>query len=132
MRKIRQLHLWIGLLTSFLILIEAITGLLMLEPHLMGIDKPAPEQRVMREEPVIGQDLVVEDIEREVMLPPARHFKPSGQGSSIMRFVRNLHAGRIGNADVSLLLSIVAVGLIIITVTGMVLSVRALKVQWNK
>lgn len=131
MRKIRQLHLWIGLLTSFLILIEAITGLLILEPSLMGIDKPAREQRVMREEPVIRQDLVAGDIEREVTRP-ARHFGPPGQGNSIMSFVRNLHAGRIGNADVSLLLDIVAVALIIITVTGIILSVRALKVQWNK
>ncbi|WP_375295503.1 hypothetical protein [Paenibacillus doosanensis] len=36
MRKYRQLHLWIGLLTSVLILIEAVTGLLLSEPALMG------------------------------------------------------------------------------------------------
>ncbi|CAG7638954.1 PepSY domain-containing protein [Paenibacillus allorhizosphaerae] len=36
MRKFRQLHLWIGLLTSILILVESVTGLLLSEPWLMG------------------------------------------------------------------------------------------------
>jgi len=41
MRICRQLHLWIGLFTSFLILIEAVTGLLLTEPWLIGVDKPS-------------------------------------------------------------------------------------------
>lgn len=128
MRKIRQLHLWIGLLTSFLVLIEAITGLLMLEPWLMGINNPVPEQRVLRENSGSGQDIMVQGIEGEEVVPN-RQFEPAGRGSSIMGFVRNLHAGRIGNADVSLLLDVVATGLIILTVTGMILSIKALKVR---
>ena len=55
MRKIRNLHLWIGLFTSLLILIEAVTGLLMLEPALMAPSRPQGERRVMIDEPTTGQ-----------------------------------------------------------------------------
>lgn len=126
MRKIRNLHLWIGLFTSLLILVEAVTGLLMLEPWLMGAGRPAAEQRVMLERPAAG----------EVPGRPGaggqgaeadRNYINAGQGSSITVFVKNLHAGRIGGTDVSLLLDVAAIGMIIMTVTGMILTVKALR-----
>jgi hypothetical protein len=51
----------------------------------------------------------------------------AGQGTSFASFVKGLHSGRIGGTDISIILDIVAVGLIIMTVTGMVLTVKALK-----
>ena len=36
MRKVRRAHLWIGLIASVFIFIEALTGLLMTEPWLIG------------------------------------------------------------------------------------------------
>lgn len=125
MKKIRQLHLWIGLFTSLFILIEAVTGLLMVEPWLMGASQPAAEQRLMHERPAQGEvtgrtGAPVEGMEA------GKQFNPAGQGN-IMAFVKNLHSGRVGGTDVSILLDIVAIGLIIMTVTGIVLTVKALK-----
>ncbi len=131
MRKIRNLHLWIGLFTSLLILIEAITGLLMVEPWLMGINNTVPEQREMHRNQGMGQAIAVEDIEEEE-IGSDMHFGPAGQGKNILGIVKSLHTGRIGNTDVSLLLDIVAIGLIILTVTGMIMSIRALKVRGAK
>jgi hypothetical protein len=119
MKKIRNLHLWIGLFTSLFILVEAVTGLLMVEPWLMGASQPTAEQRVMVERGGAARE----------GMEAARQFKPPGQGNSVTAFVKNLHAGRVGGTDVSLLLDIVAIGLIFMTVTGMVLTVKALKRQ---
>jgi hypothetical protein len=124
MKKIRNLHLWIGLFTSLFILIEAVTGLLMVEPWLMGAGQPEAEQRVMHERPAQGE--VAESTEA------SKQANPHGQGNSITAFVKNLHAGRVGSADVSVLLDIVALGLIFMTVTGIVLTVKALKRQRPK
>jgi hypothetical protein len=130
MKTIRNLHLWIGLFTSLFILIEAVTGLLMVEPWLMGASQPAAEQRVMHERPAQGEAAgrtgAAEGLEA------GKQLNPAGQGSSITAFVKNLHAGRVGSADVSVLLDIVALGLIFMTVTGIVLTVKALKRQRPK
>lgn len=131
MKKIRNLHLWIGLFTSLFILIEAVTGLLMVEPWLMGASQPAAEQRVMLEKPAQGEVADRAGAAREG-LEAVRQSNPPGQGSSITAFVKNLHAGRVGSADVSFLLDIVAIGLIFMTVTGIVLTVKALKRQKPK
>jgi len=118
--------LWIGLFTSLLIFVEAVTGLLMLEPWLMGAGRPPAEQRVMLERSAAG----------EVQGRPGagaqggeagRNYRNAGQGSGIMVFVKNLHAGRVGGTDVSFLLDVAAVGMIVMTVTGMILTVKALR-----
>jgi len=126
MKKIRSLHLWIGLFTSLFILIEAVTGLLMLEPWLMGASQPAAEQRVMLEKTAQGEMPEKAGAAREGT-EAERQFKPSGQRNSVTDFVKSLHAGRVGGTDVSVLLDIVALGLIFMTVTGMILTVKALK-----
>lgn len=126
MRKTRRLHLWIGLFTSFLILIEAITGLILLEPKLIGIDMPKQQQ--MHGPPGIEQTIAAEGMEGEKVAAD-RYRESAGQGFGAMAFIKNLHAGRIGNADVSILLELVAAGLIILTVTGMLMSIKALKLK---
>jgi len=130
MKKIRQLHLWIGLLTSVLILMESITGLLMMEPWLMGAGRPALEQRVQTQKTQSAAE--GEIVQREGFtegLEADRNFSPPDQRSSAMGFVKNLHSGRISNTDVSFLLDIAAIVLIILTATGIILSIRVLKAQ---
>lgn len=151
MRKIRNLHLWIGLFTSLLILIEAVTGLLMLEPALMGAGQPQGEQRVMIDEPTTGQvsegstagqqqtgQQATADQSNSGQVPGRRgpdrpvkeedgNLNPAGQGSSFASFVKGLHSGKIGRTDISIVLDLVAISLIFMTVTGMILTVRALK-----
>lgn len=123
--------MWIGLFTSLLILVEAVTGLLLAEPLLMGINKPSPEQRVEFEKLAKGEVVGSVDFEKESAEADG-HFKPPNQVNSLMGFVKNLHTGRIGNTNVSFLLDIVAIGLIILTITGIILSIKALKVQNSK
>lgn len=126
MRKSRQLHLWIGLLTSVIILIEAITGLLLNEPWLMGVDKTAHRPRMEVEQPAVAE--LAETGETLTKERVAGHYQ-GGSNNSMIGFVKNLHAGRIGNTDVSILLDIMAIGLIILTITGITLSLRVLKTQ---
>lgn len=123
MKKNRQLHLWIGLLTSVLILIEAVTGLLMNEPWLMGLNKPSPEQHVEYEQVQTDGFSEGEGVEEE------RHFNPSEQGNSMLGVVRNLHAGRIGDKNVRFLLDIISLGLIVLTITGITMSIKRLRAQ---
>ncbi|MCL6477812.1 MAG: PepSY domain-containing protein [Peptococcaceae bacterium] len=125
MKKIRRLHLWIGLFTSILILMEAVTGLLMVEPWLAGVNKPSPGQRAEFEKPVMKE--VSGEGAARIGVEAGGHFAPDSRGNSIMAFVKNLHAGRVGDTNVSFLLDIVAVGLIILTITGIILSIKALK-----
>jgi len=97
----------------------------MVEPWLLGASQPAAEQRVMHERPAQGE--VAERAGATEGMEAGKQFNPAGQGSSITAFVKNLHAGRVGGTDVSFLLDIVAIGLIFMTVTGIVLTVKALK-----
>lgn len=118
MNRWRQLHLWIGLLTSFLILIEAITGLFMIEPWLIGANKPSTEQRVQLDKTRTGDTAEVSQGE---------NFGMAGKQNNLMGFIKGLHSGRIGNTDISVFLDIVAIALIFLTTTGIILSIKRLK-----
>lgn len=166
--KNRQLHLWIGLLTSILVLVESVTGLLLAEPWLMGeTSRPQMEQgmqfqRGRSDFPDAATNNATNEATNEETnnatdnatdnetgnprdnaafsqsgdqrpsfdrVGPGRNF-PGGEGrNGLMGFVRNLHAGRIGTTDVSFVASITAVALIILTITGIVLSLRVLVAQ---
>ena len=128
-KKCRQLHLWIGLFTSLLILIEAITGLIMIEPWLVGANHPPTEQSVQSEKAKIGDSIrVVAPVEG--LAPQGGDYGNVHNKNNLMGFIRNLHQGRINNTDVSVFLDIAAIGLIILSTTGILLSVRTLKAQF--
>lgn len=133
MKKCRQLHLWIGLLTSFLILIEAITGLFMAEPWLLGENKPSTEQQVQLEKTKTGETFGREAGEYgkpvEVEASEGRDFRNVNKSNNLMGFIKGLHSGRIGNTNLSVFLDVVAISLIIITMTGIILSIKTLKVK---
>lgn len=134
MKKCRQLHLWIGLLTSLLILIEAVTGLIMVEPWLIGANMPSMEQRVQLDRTEAGGAASGRE---------ASEFKGAAQGevtqggsaknyggqNNMMGFIKALHAGKVSNANLSVLLDIAAIALIILTSTGIILTIRTLKAQ---
>jgi len=46
-----------------------------------------------------------------------------------MGFIRQLHEGRIGNTNLKLFVDIAAIGLIVLTVSGIVMSVQTLRAQ---
>ncbi|MBW7477440.1 PepSY domain-containing protein [Paenibacillus oenotherae] len=156
-KKSRQLHLWIGLICSVFILIQAATGLLILEPWLIG-GSEMPEQggfpRQMQLQQMndgaagnsdgnVGMGQMGEVPEGNMngrmgrpggdAFPGNGNFGPGredGQGAS--GFIKNLHQGRIRGTDVSWILSIVAVGMIILTVTGIVMSTKILAAQSSR
>ena len=126
MIKNRQLHLWVGLLASILILIEAVTGLIMSEPWLIGAGKPS-KQHVETSRPSTGEWENETHFDGEAS--QGTDFKNTGNANSLMGFVRGLHTGRIGNTDISFFLDIIAVCLIILTTTGIILSSQVLRAQ---
>lgn len=133
MKKFRQLHLWIGLLTSFLILIEAITGLVMTEPWLLGINKPSTGQRVQLEKTKTGETFGREAGEYgkpvEGEASEGIDFRKANNSNNLMGFIKGLHSGRIGDTNLSVFLDIAAIALIILTTTGIILSIKTLKAQ---
>lgn len=125
MKKIRNLHLWIGLLTSLLILIEAVTGLLMIEPWLIDVNQPPPDHRVQLEREATGYTF-------EGAGSHEGNIGDSNQVNKLIWTIRMLHAGKIGQTDLSILLDIVAISLIVLTTTGIILTIRKLRAQNHK
>ncbi|BAF58221.1 MAG: PepSY domain-containing protein [Pelotomaculum sp.] len=132
MKKCRQLHLWIGLFTSVLILIESVTGLLMVEPWLIGANRPQAEQRVQLEKAGavdFAGDAAAYGRRAGAGAGQGRNAGSAGRQNSLMAFVRGLHSGKIGNTDLSIFLDIVAVAMIVLTTTGIIMSVNILRAQ---
>lgn len=131
-KKCRQLHLWIGLFTSLLILMEAVTGLLMVEPWLIGANRPPAEQRMQLGKTGPGAFAG----EAGAYGRPAgagagqgRNAGGAGRQNSLMAFIKGLHSGKIGNTDISLFLDIAAVAMIVLTTTGIIMSINVLRAQ---
>jgi hypothetical protein len=145
MKKRRQLHLWIGLLTSFFILIEAVTGLLLSEPWLIGINKSemraGMEHRAASGNQNTEQGTVPQGKDNtppqetnqnespQISKPKALSSEEGNGNFSLMGFIKGLHEGRVGSANAKILVDITAIGLIILTVTGISLSIQILKAQ---
>lgn len=154
MKKSRQLHLWIGLLCSILILVESITGLLLSERWLLGVDGEQHEVRVQQAMSAGGEagssqagDGQVSggegsnaqanasqasssegDRAQQAAGSEAMRRRPEG-GNSLMMIVRQLHEGRIGTLDVKWLADLSAIAMIILTITGITLSIKTLRAQ---
>lgn len=141
MRKTRQLHLWIGLICSVFIFIEAVTGLLLLEPQLIGGGGGGG----VRGGPPMMQQQQQQQGDANASAPGPRAnaggFPPNGfrgpgrgdaagaNGAGAIGFIRNLHQGRIGSTDIKWVMDIAAIGMMILTITGIVLSTKTLAAQ---
>lgn len=133
MKRNRQIHLWIGLMCSVFILLQSVTGLLLLEPWLIGGGES--ERGEMSAAPTTATAAVSITTSAD---GAATAFPGGGApgerggmegGGNVTGFIKNLHEGKIGNADISWLLDIAAIGMIILTITGILLSVKTLKSQ---
>jgi hypothetical protein len=149
MRKTRQLHLWIGLICSVFIFIEAVTGLFLLEPQLLGgsakqgqgaFPQGMQQQQTTNSgaassdtttKPIGDANTASPGASANAGSPPSRgNFGPGKQGGGgANNFILNLHEGRIGSADISWVMDIAAIGMIFLTVTGIVLSTKTLAAQ---
>ncbi|UJF33452.1 PepSY-associated TM helix domain-containing protein [Paenibacillus hexagrammi] len=151
MKKTRQLHLWIGLICSVFILIQSITGLLLTEKWLLGGgDEMRPPQATtqnMTQQPAMGEESSgttgaaadpsaaassgqsAPSMASEQGRPSFQGGEGPGQAGGIIGIVKGLHEGKIGQTDVSWLIDLTAIGMIVLTVTGITLSIKTLRAQ---
>ncbi|EPR29136.1 PepSY-associated TM helix domain-containing protein [Geobacillus zalihae] len=123
MRKMRNLHLWIGLISSIFLLVEAVTGLLLSEPWLIGQAERGEMHRAAQERMnAFGAGQTSGTGASTAPMTP----RAEEGGSSLMMFVRQLHEGRIGSLDIRWAVDVAAVAMIILTATGIFLSIRTL------
>lgn len=134
MKLSRTLHLWIGLITSVFILIESVTGFLMLEPQLIGGQSKAKMEMAHAGNKSGARYGDRQSSPDQALTQQAGRSGPSLEGgdkgeSSLQRFIKELHTGRVGSVDLTLVMEITAIGMIVLTLTGIVLSIRVLKAQ---
>jgi hypothetical protein len=146
MKKMRQAHLWIGLITSVFLLMEAVTGLLLAEPWLIG-QQPKGEPMLMQgvEQGQIstgmaqqgpssagnfaeGESSSSPDLEQR-SFGPREGFRGERGGNSLAGIIRGLHEGRLGNMDIRWAIDIAAISMIFLTLSGIYLSVKLLRAQ---
>lgn len=162
MKKMRQMHLWIGLITAILLFIEAGTGLLLTEKWLMGVKSSshANQGQGHGEHGQSGEHLNIIDAIKKASDSGA--FKmdqvstvmthgnyvvklkdeagtrvtiaPDGtviskEANRLAAVVRDLHVGKIGTTDVTWMIDVAAISILLLTGTGIVLSLRTLRAQ---
>ncbi len=178
MKQTRKAHLWIGLIASVFIFFEALTGLLMSEPWLIGQSGrggieggPGAGFRgnFQQGEFSQGQDNPNQFTQGQSAPDGTQNnngngqyqnrFDSNGQSqeqnrfggngqfnrpnrfngdagfyqnrnqNSLMGFIRGLHEGRIGTTSIKWLIDLTAVAMMILTVTGVYLTVNVLRAE---
>ena len=160
MKKTRHLHLWIGLICSVFLLLEAITGLLLTERWLMGMSghshdshehahgdghehaklnmidavKKASESGAfsMDEVGVVmnhGMYMVrLNDKDGTLVTIAPDGTVVKKEVNTFASFVRAIHVGKLGIWN-RLMIDVAAIAIIILTITGIYLSVKILRAQ---
>lgn len=154
MKKLRRAHLWIGLIASIFIFMEALTGLLMNEPWLIGQStiesgrgnfQPGQMNRFQGMQGSTdttgqagGQTQGQNGFNRNRQFQGRQRFGGNGNFTPGMRggmsqgiigTIRNLHQGRIGNTDVKWLIDLIALAMMFLTGTGVFLSIKVLSAE---
>ena len=144
MRKMRNLHLWIGLICSIFILIEAVTGLLLTEPWLMGGQSMERPQMGQGFQGFPGGQAIAPGSQQDgqqnggttefrgqnrQQFGKREGFGDAGSNGGLMGFIRQLHEGRIGGTNLKIFADIAAIAMILLTLTGIFLSIKTLRAQ---
>lgn len=131
MKNTRQLHLWIGIFTSLFILMEAVTGLILAEPWLIGSQSHEGGRKMVVSSANANMEQMAESTggeEKNIgnsITPPLE----GNQQPGLMGVIRGLHEGKIAGANLRIVVDATAIGLIVLTVTGLTLSLKTLKAQ---
>jgi hypothetical protein len=124
-KRMRQAHLWIGLITSIFLLMEAVTGLLLAEPWLIG-----QQERGEHREFLPPNSSAPEHFDN---FQEGRQMREAvGQELSLAGIIRGLHEGRLGSFNVKWVIDIAAVAIILLTLSGIYLSLRLLVAQRHR
>ncbi len=131
LKVMRSLHLWLGLFLTVFLLIEAVTGLILSQPSIIGIGKAQHPSQIVQ----IGEEnktFAIQQIDSESDYKSIGHAKQVSGDVSILVFIKQLHQGIIHSENFRWIVEIVAIGIIILTLTGVYLSIPLLKAQFKK
>ncbi|SDD62819.1 PepSY-associated TM helix domain-containing protein [Sporomusa acidovorans] len=122
----RKIHLWVGLILAIFLLAEAITGLILAEPWLIGQSPQEGPARMSDKSQVPGLKTPPPD---EIAQRPdvRRDFF-----SSPYSIAKGLHEGKYAAINFKWLVDLVAIGIIFLTVTGVYLSITRLRARTPK
>jgi hypothetical protein len=108
-RVVRKVHLWVGLVLAVVLVVEAVTGLILSEPALFGVQKsPGRPPGLVQQQ---GHGL-----------------QRAGDASEgVYSLAKGLHQGRVGDLDLKLVIDLSGVGLALLTVTGVYMEAVCLR-----
>ncbi|WP_413780119.1 PepSY-associated TM helix domain-containing protein [Anaeroselena agilis] len=115
-RLVRKVHLWVGLILAVVLLVEAVSGLILAEPGWFGAVKQKPPGIQASTQGTQGQ------------AAPERAKSAPG----VYGLAKGLHEGRVGGLDLRWVIDVSAVGLVVLTVTGVCLAVPALRARGRR
>lgn len=118
-QAVRKVHLWVGLILAVILLMEAITGLILAEPWMVGQEKTHRPPADFRSNIEQGK---TPGTEGSVGLPASQGNRNARGEFSVFGFVKGLHQGKVGNLDLKWVIDLSAIGLVVLTLTGIYLS----------
>lgn len=130
-QTIRNIHLWLGLVLTIFLLAEAVTGLLLSEPALTGAGRSVHTQHLQAAGEQKSSGMPNQNFTEEQARKAEEHAQAVAGDVSTLMFIKELHQGIINSRNFRWVVDIVAVGIIILTVTGIYLSIPLLKAQFK-
>lgn len=115
-QAVRKVHLWVGLVLAVVLLVEAMTGLILAEPGWFGEVKQKPPGIQAATKGTQGQ-----------AAPEGAKSAPGVYG-----LAKGLHQGKVGALDLTWVVDVSAVGLVVLTLTGVYLAIPVLRPRARK
>lgn len=115
----RKIHLWLGIILSLILFVEAATGLILSEPRIIGIEKQG------RAPHTINSPL--ENSSKQEVKKISPNNKPAEQGMNAFAIAKQLHQGKLGDLNAKWLIDLSAIGLIILIITGIYIAIPLLR-----
>jgi hypothetical protein len=128
LKVIRNLHLWLGLFLTVFLLVEAVTGLILSEPSFIGVNKV---QHVSQSSQSEGKISAASLAGSEQDAKGIEHAKQVSGDVSLLVFIKQLHQGIFSSDSFRWIVELTAIGIIILTVTGVYISIPLLKAQFK-
>lgn len=125
LKMARKLHLWIGLILSIVLLVEAITGLMLAEPKLFSQQAGPPFSSAV-------QAQVNDQTKPQETGRPSRENRAQPPGTPSGISAKGLHKGMVGSVNLGWLVDLSAVGLIILVLTGVYMAIPQLRARTRK
>ncbi len=123
LQTVRKLHLWLGLFFSAFLLVEAVTGLLLSEPWLLGENQPKMRVEAGKEQsgmPAVATGAGRQKVQRQVR-------SSGGSSNSLYHTIKVLHTGNFAGMNLKWVADLTAIAIIVLTVTGVYFSVILLR-----